>query len=130
MHVRHVYAREPVIIHCNGLKLTNEEKPGLSLVRAFMSHMLNIALELRDCSRNHRCTRLCGQPALLQIGFPLTENLLTACPDASVNTVTNFEKILSTCIYDSEKDVEIQAIGYRFLPCPKILEIIDSVIYL
>ena len=130
MATRFIYAQPTTFYYGTGLKVSRRDEPSRMATQLFLNGLLEEMVVKVNPIRKHKCTSLCGQPVYIHLGFPNNHSVKSACPDASRGLLEDFEDLLAVFLYDNEERAEIQSIGLRILPCSKVLEIIDSAIYL
>ena len=130
MATRIVYAQPTTFYYGSGLKVSHKDRPSKMATQLFLNELLEEMVLKVNPVKKHKCTSLCGQPVYIHLGFPNNLSVKSACPDASKELVEEFEDLLAVFLYGNEERAEIQSIGLRVLPCSKVLEVIDSAIYL
>ena len=130
MTTRYVFTQDTKIYFPNGLRISNELLPSKNAVEYFVSSLLHDILVKVNPLSNHKCSNLCGQACYVHLGFPNNQNVLVSCPDASYPLIRDFEELLEGVVFGHDEKVCLQTVAIRFLPCPKILEVLDLAIYL
>ena len=133
MRTRYVFASEAKIFFANGLKMSDDISPSNMASRILISHILDGAFLASNQNTNHMCTANCGMIVRMLIGpygkqdAPSLRNSMSS---EVLDVVDDFELLLDACLGYTQGQTKIKSIGIRFLPCTKILEIIETVIYL
>ena len=130
MATRFVYTQPTTFYYGSGLKVSRSDEPSRMATQLFLNGLLEDMVVKVNPTRKHKCTSLCGHPVYVHLGFPNNRNVKSACPDASKALIEDFEDLLAVFLFENEERAEIQSIGLRILPCSKVLEIIDSAIFL
>ena len=135
MRTKYTYACEPIIFHENGLMVGDRENPSAAVImgkalKNFTNNLLKKILLEANPIGHHKCNALCRQEVQFLIGYPHSCELKSSVPSDMREFVENFEKLIGKKLYKGEREVEIQTLAIRLLPCSRYLEIIETAFYL
>ena len=132
MATRFIFTKTPTIYHSTGLKLEKYECPcPKKLIEELLKDLL---ISWNPPHLHKRCTSLCGQPVQLVIGYPKSVDVKTSCSELIERKVEEYENDATNSLADEDvwykEKVELHSLAIRFLPCVKVMEILDAALYL
>lgn len=135
MTTKYTYACEPLMFHENGLMIGGRGMPTAAnimgkAIKSFTNNLLKRVLLEANPIGHHKCNSFCRQEVQFLIGYPHSCDLKSSVPTDMHQAVENFEQMIRKKVYHDEREVEIQSIAIRLLPCSRYLEIIETAYYL
>ena len=135
MTTKYTYACDPRVFHENGLLVGGREMPSAAEImgkeiKTFTNNILKKVILEANPIGHHKCNAFCRQEVQFLIGFPHSCDLKTSVPADMYEAVENFENLIGRKVYGGERNVEIQSLAIRLLPCSRYLEIIETAYYL
>ena len=130
MTTRYIYATKPQLFHANGMRFTRQEKPSDAAIQYLLNTVIAELLVKVNAPKKHNCTSLCGQPVQILIGFPHSMDVISSVSSETKKIVADFEDLLQKLTLNENGDLSICSLAMRFLPCSKVVEILDAEICL